>query len=533
MKKDELTMSKIYFATKAYNAEKTISRCIESVLNQTQYGEDIVYYICNNGSTDKTGDIINEYANKDKRIKVFNNKENHVYNEETQKYENLRHTIGADDYFCALDADDAYELNFLEKMIPFMQSNELDIAACGYNYIDGKTDEIIDKRTIDGQLFATNAEEFSNYYHLYHQFMRPVWGKIFTGKVARKSFVRETLEADKKLLGYGSDTLITFSMLKNAGRIGVLPDLLHNYYIYEKSVSHQYNSQQSDSDIILFNDAIDFLSQYGEISAQNLHFTYMVYLSAIKDTVKNLVNSKLSAEEKLKEYLKIFARVETQDVLLIKNKSIDNVRYELLKGVLSFATDLKKFFDKVHQIFEILSPNCCLAVNKDTIKLFARNDNFKALLFKDDKNLLSEYLLTLVLNNDKLTKVYDFPLMLGNLASENSLASTIKNTEFIRLYTDAYSLIWNSQNSEALSEMTEILFSGNELNCAEDFLNLYVTLAALENHVEAFLFGNIQKAYLFIDEKRFDEARKIVNDLVEMGAGESEDVIEILKTLEK
>ena len=79
--------------------------------------------------------------------------------------------------------------------------------------------------------------------------------------------------------------------------------------------------------------------------------------------------------------------------------------------------------------------------------------------------------------------------------------------------------------------MTEILFSGNELNCAEDFLNLYVTLAALENHVEAFLFGNIQKAYLFVDEKRFDEARQIVNDLVEMGAGESEDVIELQKLL--
>ena len=80
--------------------------------------------------------------------------------------------------------------------------------------------------------------------------------------------------------------------------------------------------------------------------------------------------------------------------------------------------------------------------------------------------------------------------------------------------------------------MTGILFSGNELNCPNDFLNLYVTLAALVDNDAAFLFGNIQKAYLFIDEKRFDEASEIINDLVEMGAGESEDVIELKRMLD-
>lgn len=524
-------MSKIYFSTKAYNAEKTISRCIDSVLNQTKYGEDIIYYICNNGSTDKTGDIINEYADKDKRIKVFNNKENHVYNEESKKYENLRHTMGSDDYFCTIDADDVYELDFLEKMIPFMQKHELDIAACGYNFIDGKTGEIINKRTIDERLIMTNAKEVSENFYLYHGFMRPVWGKIFTGKVAKKSYVRETLQISEKPLGYGADTLITFSMLKNAKRVGVLPDLLHNYYIYEKSVSRQYDSKQSDSDIILFNDSIDFLSQYSEISVQNMQFIHIVYANAIKDTVKNLINSKLSAQEKLKEYLKVFARQETHNALSIKNETIEKVKYELVTGLLSFATEINDDFDKVSQILTVLSPDCAPCVNKDTVKLFARNDSFKALLFKDEKNLLSEYILTLILNGDKLVKVYDFPLMLGNLASENSLVSTVKSAEFIKFYTDAYSLVWNSENTEALDKMTEILFSGNELNCAEDFLNLYVTLAALENHVEAFLFGNIQKAYLFIDEKRFDEARQIVNDLVEMGAGESEDVVELVRML--
>ncbi len=524
-------MSKIYFATTAYNAEKTISRCIDSVLNQTKYGEDIVYYICDNGSTDRTGDIIKTYAENDTRIKFFYNEINNVPGEHSKEFGDIRLNMDECDYYCTIDSDDAYELDFLEKMIPFTQKNKLDIAACGYNFIDGKTGEVVKKRTIDGQLIITNAEEFSGRFYLYHKFMRPVWAKVFSGRVTRKSFARSNWPEEWLGMAYGTDTLISFSMLKNAERVGVLPDLLHNYYIYEKSVSHQYNPKQSDSDIILFNDAIDFLSQYGEISVQNMQFIHIVYANAIKDTANNLVNSKLSAQEKLKEYIKIFARPETHNALSINNDTIENVKCELMFGLLSFVTEIKEDFDKVSQILNILSPACSSVINKDTVKLFARNDTFKALLFKDDKKLLSEYILKLILNGDKLTKVYDFPLMLGNLASENSVVSTVKSAEFIRLYTDAYSLVWNSKNTEALNKMTEILFSGNELNCPEDFLNLYVTLAALENHVDAFLFGNIQKAYLFIDEKRFDEAKQIVNDLIEMGAGETDEVVELVRML--
>ena len=89
----------------------------------------------------------------------------------------------------------------------------------------------------------------------------------------------------------------------------------------------------------------------------------------------------------------------------------------------------------------------------------------------------------------------------------------------------------NRWYEQQLNKMTEILFSGSELNCPEDFLNIYIKLAALENRVEAFLFGNIQKAYLFLDENRKNEARQIVNDLVEMGAGESEDVVALKEML--
>lgn len=501
--------------TRVYNTEKYLKQCLDSVINQTY--KNFKHIVIDNGCTDGCTEILKKYAEEYPWVQLI-------------RYEKNRRGIIVNEYidtpyFCQVDSDDWLEPDFLEKTLEIAQNGDFDIVSTGNYFHIVSTREKLEQ-SINEQL-VLEKEAFSKFYCLYHRNFRTVWGKLYKSEIYKNAVI----VSDKVKLKYGSDTLLTFSALRNAKKVFIDNSVLYNYRVHPLSTSYQYDSKQSDSDIFLFNDAIDFLSQYGEISPQNLHFIYMVYANAIKDTVKNLVNSKLSAQEKLKEYIKIFARPETHNALSINNDTIENVKCELMFGLLSFAIEIKADFDKVSQILNILSPECASAINKDTVKLFARNDSFKALLFKDDKKLLSEYLLTLILNGDKLTKVYDFPLMLGNLASENSLASTIKNTEFIRLYTDAYSLIWNSQNSEALSEMTEILFSGKELNCAEDFLNLYVTLAALENHVEAFLFGNIQKAYLFIDEKRFDEARQIVNDLVEMGAGESEDVIELQKLL--
>lgn len=65
---------KISVLMSAYNSEKYIAEAIESILNQTF--SDFEFIIVNDGSTDKTADIIDKYANEDKRIKFINNKQN-------------------------------------------------------------------------------------------------------------------------------------------------------------------------------------------------------------------------------------------------------------------------------------------------------------------------------------------------------------------------------------------------------------------------------------------------------------------------
>ena len=60
---------KISVIIPAYNIENYIGECLESLINQTYRNLEIL--VVNDGSTDSTGDILDSYASKDTRVKVF------------------------------------------------------------------------------------------------------------------------------------------------------------------------------------------------------------------------------------------------------------------------------------------------------------------------------------------------------------------------------------------------------------------------------------------------------------------------------
>lgn len=111
-----------------YNGEKTISETLESVLKQTYNNFEIV--IVNDGSTDTTQVILNDYAEQDSRIKVISQKNSGV---SAARNNGIVHSEGK--YVCFLDADDMYSKTFLEKMYEKITKNNMDICYCGYNVL--------------------------------------------------------------------------------------------------------------------------------------------------------------------------------------------------------------------------------------------------------------------------------------------------------------------------------------------------------------------------------------------------------------
>lgn len=130
----------------AYNGEKYLREAIESILHQTFKGFEFI--IINDGSTDSTKEIIEEYAARDERIKLINN----IANLGLTKSLNIGLKEARGEYIARLDADDVALPERLQKQFDFLESNR-DIALAGAwaeiideqgktkGFIKGETDE--------------------------------------------------------------------------------------------------------------------------------------------------------------------------------------------------------------------------------------------------------------------------------------------------------------------------------------------------------------------------------------------------------
>lgn len=108
-----------------YNAEKYLRRCIESILCQT-YG-DIELLLINDGSTDESGHICDEYGLKDSRVKVY-----HKQNEGVSHTRNFGLNLARGEWITFVDADDWIEFDVYEKVLTRVQEEKADI--CCYDF---------------------------------------------------------------------------------------------------------------------------------------------------------------------------------------------------------------------------------------------------------------------------------------------------------------------------------------------------------------------------------------------------------------
>lgn len=107
-----------------YNVEKYLSKCIESVINQTYKNLEII--IIDDGSRDKSGYICDYYEGQDDRIRLV-----HQNNSGPGNARNVGIEMATGDYIGFVDGDDYIEPDMVERMISGIVQNDCDIAACG------------------------------------------------------------------------------------------------------------------------------------------------------------------------------------------------------------------------------------------------------------------------------------------------------------------------------------------------------------------------------------------------------------------
>lgn len=108
-----------------YNISEQLHKCIDSALKQTYKQLEII--LVDDGSTDNSGKICDEYSKKDARIKVI-----HKKNGGLSDARNVGISKSHGKYIFLLDGDDYIEFDCIEYLFNIMQKEKSDIACCGY-----------------------------------------------------------------------------------------------------------------------------------------------------------------------------------------------------------------------------------------------------------------------------------------------------------------------------------------------------------------------------------------------------------------
>lgn len=206
-------MKDISIIVPIYNAEKYISKCVDSIINQTKKELEII--LINDGSTDKTEEIIKSY--QDKRIKYFKNK-----NQGIGKTRNFGIEKAKGKYIMFLDSDDFLEKNACELLYNKAESNNLDLVMCDfYKLYDNGNLEEVRQPSFKNSSLKDNPKILSEY-------LSP-WAKIYKRDIIIKNNLRFV-----ENLKYEDAPFVTVALDK-AKKIGKVDECLNYYVIHGNS----------------------------------------------------------------------------------------------------------------------------------------------------------------------------------------------------------------------------------------------------------------------------------------------------------
>lgn len=220
-----------------YNVETYLSACLDRILGQSYSQLEII--IVDDGSTDQSGEICDQYEKMDPRIKVIHQKNGGAAN---AKNTGLAYATG--EYLSFVDSDDYLEPMAYEIMLTYLMEYQADVVQASFrNVYVGN--EVEHKTFEDIRIFET--EEFMKQYTI-DWTCGLLWNKLY-----RKSlFDGINFEEGHKI----DDEFFTYQGVMNAKRIVHIPDVVYNYRKRKSSVMLRKETQQ---EIVL--DKLEYLEK--------------------------------------------------------------------------------------------------------------------------------------------------------------------------------------------------------------------------------------------------------------------------------
>lgn len=198
----------------AYNVEKYLKQCLDSILNQIYPAFEII--IVDDGSTDNTGLICDQYASENPQIKVI-----HQKNQGVSAARNAALECAQGEYISIIDSDDYLKPNMYERLIQSIIQNDADLIVCNYDKVseDGNT-IIMDKKYARDE--CVSSREALKWLDIEHYWTYvSVWNKLYKQEL----FKDIRFPVGKKF----EDNYIIHRLIMKCSKVASISDSLYCY----------------------------------------------------------------------------------------------------------------------------------------------------------------------------------------------------------------------------------------------------------------------------------------------------------------
>lgn len=227
---------KVSILVPVYNSEGYLSRCIDSLLAQDEKSFEII--LVDDGSTDNSPQLCDEYANKYSNIKAL-----HISNSGPATAKNKGLEIAEGEYVSFIDSDDAVEPDMYTKMIENATKHNADIVCCSYRQVDEQGNK--SEQPTTGKEYVLNQEEAVAHMLVKDKIFSQNWTKIFRRDMLQDNGVSfiDGLKTDE-------DILFNLDAMVHCNTVTVVDEPLYVYTYRKQSLARFYVK----TNFIQFND---------------------------------------------------------------------------------------------------------------------------------------------------------------------------------------------------------------------------------------------------------------------------------------
>ena len=232
-----------------FNVKDYVAEAFESVLSQTHTNLELI--VVDDGSTDGSGEICDDFASRDPRVKVIHQENSGI---STARNTGLDHAHG--EVIAFLDPDDAFCEDMIETLLETMQKDRSDIVMCKFSWHD--TDSSLPKgrkaRDIGKSTVITRTSAFGKIAE--EKIETAVWNKLYRRKIF------EDLRFPDGYVFEGRYTV--FDIFERAERISVLDEVLVRHRRRQGSICHSYSLKNVLDREYVQDHYVEFIKQHAE-----------------------------------------------------------------------------------------------------------------------------------------------------------------------------------------------------------------------------------------------------------------------------